>query len=462
MKSIVLPAGTEHVQFSELAHCIADALWPDTGPNDDRISYGCARINLDAELTRAVDSGALPVKDPLTLGPHTFPMGAALQRALVTVGDLGAFVAERGLTVRFQFVENEAGTTSTSNKTQAEHDDEQRDKRERQAKGYYTMSEVAQVLADTYRLDSAALLRTMKANFYAREIVVRGRDTEAPVLPGHTLRDFYDWMFPEDIRAMLKHWKWSREFPFSAQDAAPAQTATPAPMEKVVFSAPPSLVSISASGLRMFDGDGYKQYLSDKAERNAKGRYTMAEAAQVLADAHGLNPDNFLEHRMMPAFDSDKLRVIDPTDGGPVRGRKCNAYFDEVTPSGVDAWLVAEGFADHVRWPVVSPMPPKAMPTAAEPIEVRPKAPATGPKLSTNKAALISQHEHEWPTIRRDLQDASTNGLSEAAKAGVRDWNEDAAMQWARSKNKLNQAKPANTLAAVMSSLPSTKHRIQG
>ena len=102
------------------------------------------------------------------------------------------------------------------------------------------------------------------------------------------------------------------------------------------------------------------------------------------------------------------------------------------------------------------------MPAAAEPKEVKPQAPATGPKLSTNRAALIAQHEHEWPSIRRDLQDASANGLSAAAKAGARDWNEDAAMQWARSKNKLTQAKPAHALASVMSSLPSKKHRIQG
>lgn len=99
MKSIVLPAGTEHVQFGELAHCIADALWPDAGPDDDRMTNAFARINLDAELARAVDSGALPVKDPLTLGPHTYPVGNALRTALVTVDDLQRFVSDRGLSV---------------------------------------------------------------------------------------------------------------------------------------------------------------------------------------------------------------------------------------------------------------------------------------------------------------------------------------------------------------------------
>ena len=99
MKTIVLPAGTEHVQFGELAHLIADALWPDAGPDDDRMTYACTRINLDAELARAVDTGALPVKDPLTLGPHPYPVGNALRTALVTVDDLQRFVSDRGLSV---------------------------------------------------------------------------------------------------------------------------------------------------------------------------------------------------------------------------------------------------------------------------------------------------------------------------------------------------------------------------
>lgn len=65
------------------------------------MSYGCARVNLDGELLQAVKSGALPVKDPLTLGPHTFPFGNALQRAKVAVDDLRAFIEGRGLDLQF-------------------------------------------------------------------------------------------------------------------------------------------------------------------------------------------------------------------------------------------------------------------------------------------------------------------------------------------------------------------------
>jgi len=113
MKSIVLPAGTEHVQFGELAHLIADALWPDAGPDDDRMTYAGARINLDAELACAVDSGALPVKDPLTLGPHTYPVGNALRTARVTVDDLQRFVTDRGLSVIVETPEPQAAQVTS-------------------------------------------------------------------------------------------------------------------------------------------------------------------------------------------------------------------------------------------------------------------------------------------------------------------------------------------------------------
>ena len=96
---LMLPYGQTHVQFGELAHLIADAIWPDAGADDSRMSYGLSRASLDGELVQAVKAGTLQVKDPLTFGPHTFPMGNALLSALVAVNDLREFVAGRGLTV---------------------------------------------------------------------------------------------------------------------------------------------------------------------------------------------------------------------------------------------------------------------------------------------------------------------------------------------------------------------------
>lgn len=87
-KVLHLPSGTSHVEYGDLAHIIADALWPDQGDADDRWHYAGARVNLDDELAEAVKLGDLAVLDPLTLGPHRLPVGAALRGAKVAVEDL--------------------------------------------------------------------------------------------------------------------------------------------------------------------------------------------------------------------------------------------------------------------------------------------------------------------------------------------------------------------------------------
>lgn len=94
---MVLPAGTEHVQFGELADLIAIALHPfgDNATDREMMAYRGACTNLDAELRQAVNVGTLPVKNPFGLGAHTFPVGDALRRSRVMVDDLRQFVAGR-------------------------------------------------------------------------------------------------------------------------------------------------------------------------------------------------------------------------------------------------------------------------------------------------------------------------------------------------------------------------------
>lgn len=101
MKTIKLAPGTEYVRFDELPHLIAHALHPlyDDSSELAQFTYGGARINLEAELKQAVRDGTLPVKDPLTLGPHPLPIGAALAASLVRVADLRAFIADRDIEV---------------------------------------------------------------------------------------------------------------------------------------------------------------------------------------------------------------------------------------------------------------------------------------------------------------------------------------------------------------------------
>ena len=108
---------------------------------------------------------------------------------------------------------------------------------------------------------------------------------------------------------------------------------------------------------------------------------------------------------------------------------------------------------------------PESAPVVDAPVRLS-KALATGPTFTMKKAAMVEQHKHEWPSIERDMQDASRNGL-DAAKAGEREWDEFEALEWARTKGKLTSIdKTAQSLSGAMNSMASLatsrKHRLLG
>lgn len=78
------------------------------------------------------------------------------------------------------------------------------------------------------------------------------------------------------------------------------------------------------------------------------------------------------------------------------------------------------------------------------------------------KKALIKKHEGDWPTINRDFQDASTNGLSTVAKATkYGDWFVEDALNWARQRGKLSEAiEQPTTIKGTL--FPTSAHRIKG
>ncbi len=123
--------------------------------------------------------------------------------------------------------------------------------------------------------------------------------------------------------------------------------------------------------------------------------------------------------------------------------------------TGYDTRALADAFIDE---------PAPAQPQAVAPARMVAE-PSNAPVVPFKRAALIAAHVHEWPTIERDIADATKNGLATVAKAGERGWLEDAALNWARANGKLKStAKPADSLAQAMhnlGSLPSRKHSQQ-
>lgn len=113
---------------------------------------------------------------------------------------------------------------------------------------------------------------------------------------------------------------------------------------------------LAIDGSPLVSEEAQKRYLAERKLCNAQGRYTMREAADVLAEAHGFDSADFIKRRMIPAFKAGTLAVWDPADSGPVRGRECNPYLDIVTPDGINAWLEEDGFAAGVRWPTNTPV----------------------------------------------------------------------------------------------------------
>ena len=82
-------------------------------------------------------------------------------------------------------------------------------------------------------------------------------------------------------------------------------------------------------------------------------------------------------------------------------------------------------------------------------------APAEPTPTIMKKKALITQLEHEWPSIRADLQDATRNGLKDAAATGVHgEWFVEPARAWAQRKGKIKQAAPAHHLNGVWRAQP--------
>ena len=101
-----------YVPCDDIALKIADAMYPDDGTDDEGwgINHATCWIDSEREIKEAVLSGALPVKKSTTHAPQTFLQGNAWKTGLVTIADLRAYVAERGITLTVADAPEQADT----------------------------------------------------------------------------------------------------------------------------------------------------------------------------------------------------------------------------------------------------------------------------------------------------------------------------------------------------------------
>ena len=109
MKTITLPADTEHLYLDEVAHLIADYFNPE-GPSDPGGAlYDLCKIQAENEIHQAAKDGSLSVKHPSTHGP--FPLELGLKRAVVLVPAAVAYLAAREITMLIEAPKQEAEAT---------------------------------------------------------------------------------------------------------------------------------------------------------------------------------------------------------------------------------------------------------------------------------------------------------------------------------------------------------------
>lgn len=87
----------EPIAFSDLPHLIAMALHPEA--TDDLVKALHEQAQKE-QLARAVALHQLKVRNPIHMGEHEFPQGAALDTAVVLPHDLAPYLQERGIALR--------------------------------------------------------------------------------------------------------------------------------------------------------------------------------------------------------------------------------------------------------------------------------------------------------------------------------------------------------------------------
>lgn len=276
----------------------------------------------------------------------------------------------------------------------------------RQAEGYFTLIEAAQVLEDSRSgLDAAGTVKRFRLAHLKKELPIHQRGSRFPLEVGETIRDFHD------LLEMFELDTW----------------------------------------LRKSAGYGFPPAQEALAPRYIAGRrlWKLSEAIETVAAMPGFGVSvEALTARVCREATQRRLTLRSPVDGEAVPSDQLTVFLDGyLYPEDFNAWLKAAGFSAPYRLPEDAAAASSAAEVEAD----------RGRRVK--RAALIADNVRRWPTIERDLKDAAANGLSrdakDASQAGW--WWEGSAIAWARAR-----AKVQDGAAPGMAGMAGTIHRMRG
>lgn len=151
--------------------------------------------------------------------------------------------------------------------------------------------------------------------------------------------------------------------------------------------------------------------------------------------AHIIGLINAIPDRVLGDPVGETLKALKKAVGTPTMNAPVTTEVARTLAAGLGLTWPAELDSRHPGTEDAATSPP------AEPLDAELK-----------KSALIGKYVDRWPTIERDLRDAPSNGLREAAKGSRHGWwREQASLRWAEPRGKLLQqlASPASVFHRV-------------
>ena len=199
------------------------------------------------------------------------------------------------------------------------------------------------------------------------------------------------------------------------------------------------------------DKDEFARLASRYSKR---GMWTPKEAARLLGEQYPYRPDYVADEAPETGVAWHILHLM-------LSFPDCR---NERPPAEWVRWAVANGLYVNESLLLANQTPPVANVSTAPGSVGAVKASTAGaggesaaPRFAVKKFALVARHKRNWPTIEANIKSASENGLAAAARAVKRDWWEENALAWARSRGKLVESQSTDPLQSAMHGFASQK-----